>query len=632
MALIAHARERYLRIPRLEARARGGARLHVIAWEPEGERPLTYELDGEGEVVGEPEAGERRAAIATLEPGLPLRPTDDVEAERCAVDGAWRATVTYEQGGAEIAVTGPDGGRTVVWSSRCGTAAAPAIAVADGGAWVAFHHDVREDTDERDVAKWIALRFVDDDGRVHEPAEEMTDRDRDLEGVEQSFEFPAIALGDDGAVALFGRGSHNFWRQDVSFEGFSERTAMSDGEWGCRGRRISAVRLSDGALLVARRERQGVAVERQEPPRGGPPTLRVAQVEVGAERVEPARAQASDPAASDRRRTLFGDIHQHSAHSDAIGTADECYLRARWVYGDDFAALTDHESFLGKRIGPGEWRYLERVAEAHHEAGRFATILAYEWTGKRYPGPGHKVVYWPEPGRPVISRDDVPEGRDLVEAVKARGGFAVPHHVGWTGADEPGHDPQGQPVWEICSCHGCYEYADHPLGQRGEHRDQLVQQMLRKGHRFGFIACSDSHGLVRHHGIARKRDPFRTGLTAVQATDVTRDAILSAIRDRRCYATSGAKILLGLRAGEVPMGGVVRSAGPVSVEATAGGEGIIDRLELVGPDAVLAEARGDGTESTVAVGAEVRAPWVYARCTRRDGEMAWSSPIFVEPA
>ena len=58
----------------------------------------------------------------------------------------------------------------------------------------------------------------------------------------------------------------------------------------------------------------------------------------------------------------------------------------------------------------------------------------------------------------------------------------------------------GQPFWEICSCHGCYEHADHPLGQRGELFDQMVDAALAKGLRFGFIANSDGHGLLWHHG------------------------------------------------------------------------------------------------------------------------------------
>ena len=72
------------------------------------------------------------------------------------------------------------------------------------------------------------------------------------------------------------------------------------------------------------------------------------------------------------------------------------------------------------------------------------------------------------------------------------GAIAVPHHVGWTGADEHAHDPEIQPVWEICSCHGCYLEADHPLDQRSDLRDQMIDRVLSQGARFGFIA-SDSY-------------------------------------------------------------------------------------------------------------------------------------------
>ena len=85
---------------------------------------------------------------------------------------------------------------------------------------------------------------------------------------------------------------------------------------------------------------------------------------------------------SRRRRSA----NQHSAHSDGCGTAEEAFARARDLYDDDFAALSDHESFLGKRIGPSEWAHLARVVDAHDEPGRFATIHAYEWTARAHPG------------------------------------------------------------------------------------------------------------------------------------------------------------------------------------------------------------------------------------------------------
>jgi hypothetical protein len=598
----------------------------VLAWDRDGERVLSFPLSVDGDPA-EPVVGSRRDAVVAFAPGGPPAVTDDPSAEDVAADGSWTVAIRRDGYRSTVTARSGEGPEVAVWDAVA-TAAAPCVLAVEDGAWVAFHHNRREDTGEPDLAKWIAVRFVDGRGRVFEPSAEVVDRDRDREGEEQSFEFPSLAIGPRGALAVFGRGSHRFWRQDLDHTGFSRRVALGDEGWGCRGRRVAVVSVAD-RLLTARRERAGIVIEPAAVPEGRRAELVPCPTRLRRVGPPPRPADRDDPAARWSRRTLFGDIHQHSAHSDGLGTADEPYLRARHLYGDDFCALTDHESFLGKRIGPGEWRYLVAVADRHDEPGRFTTLIAYEWTGRMHPGPGHKVVYLPSSAGAVISRDDVPDGGELVARAMAAGGFAVPHHVGWTGADEGAHDPDGQPVWEICSCHGCYESFAHALGQRGDLRDQMVDAVLRRGHRFGFIACSDGHGLLHHHGIARKRDPFRTGLTAVQATANTREAILCALRDRRCYATSGARILLDLRVGDRPMGSFVPTAGPARVDVVVRGTAAVSRLELVGRDGVIDVATPDREHATLS--AEVDDAYVYARVTQRDGEMAWSSPVFFGP-
>ncbi|RLB46846.1 MAG: hypothetical protein DRJ42_26760 [Deltaproteobacteria bacterium] len=622
---------RYLRSPRLVPRG-AGAMLHLLSWEEEGDRVLVFGIDADGQVgeVGEADSGPFRDAISGITGGPEPRATDDPAIEdRDEADGH---LVRIERAGyrSRVILTVPGRDEVEVFDAW-GTAAAPCLAVTDDGVWVAFHHNVREDTGAPDLAKWVALRFVDREGRVFEPAAPMVDRNRDREGEEQSFEFPSLVTSKDGAVALFGRGSHCFYRQDLNADGFSPRRALGDDGWGCRGRRVAVATMASGRVITARRERKGIEVEVLDGPAGGAPRLLPVDAAFGRSVEVAAEALAldgrPDPAAAAGRMTLFGDIHQHSAHSDGIGTADEPYLRARHLYGDDFCALTDHESFLGKRIGPGEWRYLKQVAERHDDEGEFATLIAFEWTGRMHPGPGHKVVYLPDADGAVISRDDVPEGEGLVAAAAQAGAFAVPHHVGWTGADEGAHDPEHQPVWEICSCHGCYEYFAHELGQRGDLRDQMVDAVLRRGHRFGFIASSDGHGLLFHHGMARKRDPFRTGLTAVQATGRNRAAILDAMRSRRCYATSGVKILLDLEVGGQPMGGQLPRVEEVAIRAFAHGTADLASIELVGPDGVVAVGRTDG--ATGELDARGAAPWLYLRVRQEDGEMAWSSPVFM---
>lgn len=631
--IVAQQPERYLRSPRL-ARVGDEVVLHVIAWgglERDGEEHLAFPVRLErGVEVGDPQCIASGPTLLDLVHGDAPEIIGDPSEEDRAVMGAEAVVIEHAAGGSRVILL-RDQTRIVVWQAR-GTAAAPALAVTSQGTWVAFHHNVREDTGEPDLPKWIAVLFVEPDGRVLVPSAPMTDRDRDREGEEQGFEFPTLLVGPDGALSIFGRGSHRFWRQDLDASGFLPRVPLGGGDWGCRGRRLSALAI-DGGALTARRERQGIVLETMTAPQGPRAALRA--IEPIAPSGAPARVRprAADPAARWKRHTLFGDIHQHSAHSDGCGTAHEPYLRARYQYGDDFCALSDHESFLGKRIGPGEWRYLEAVAETHHHPGEpgqgsFSTLFAYEWTGRAHPGPGHKVVYSDRRGTEIVSRDREPTGEGLLARLRRSGSIAVPHHVGWTGADEAAHDPEVQPVWEICSCHGCYLTEDHPLGARGDLRDQMVHAVLRRGARFGFIACSDGHGLLFHHGVGRKRDPFRTGLTAVQVEHNDRGQILRALRERRSYATSGVPIYLDLDADGAPMGSVVRPGARVSIRAA--GCAPIRSLALVGPDGVIAEVTGERIEASLE--AELHADWAYAKVEQLDGEMAWSSPVWVDRA
>ncbi|MFK7999176.1 MAG: CehA/McbA family metallohydrolase [Polyangiales bacterium] len=613
--------KRYLRAPRFR-NVDGELFLDCLAWHPGDKDAPEAIVRWSLNASGEPQESRtlRRAAALMTHEGDALR-----EARFVSDEG--EVEITHNGGIAEVWLRAPT--QLLIWRAR-GIASSPSLVASDDSLYVAWHHNVREDTGVADVAKWITLRCIRGE-EVLEPSAPMTGRDRDLDGEEQSFEFPELVVGTDGALALFGRGSHNHWRQDLNASGYSERASLSDGQWGSRGRRCVAALVDAKTLVCARRDRRAIIVTTMDAPSGGAPSWTRAKVDCAA---QPATAMEAreDPAARHGLQTCFGDIQQHSAHSDGIGSADEAYLRARDHYGDDFVALTDHESFLGKRTGPGEWEYLKSVADRFDSPGSFATLLAYEWTGKMYPGPGHKCVYVPKRDSPLISRDEVPNGREFVQLAVEHGMLASPHHIGWTGCDEDGHDPVGQPTWEICSCHGCYEHADHPLGQRGEHTHQLVDAMLAKGHRFGFTASSDSHGLLWHHGESRKRDPYRTGLTAVQVSSLNRDAVFEALKARRCYATSGAKILLDFTVDGHPMGSEL-GARRGRAEGSVRGTSELARVELVAQSGVVASAPLDRDSREADFAFDVEGlPYVYLRVVQSDGEMAWSSPVFFDAA
>ncbi|MGB8221320.1 MAG: hypothetical protein WCF10_01980, partial [Polyangiales bacterium] len=79
MPLLEQTRERYLRSPRLEPLADGGAFLHLLVWSGDEEHILRFNLADDGAVQGEPVATDHGAAIMGWSPGGP-HPSDDPRA------------------------------------------------------------------------------------------------------------------------------------------------------------------------------------------------------------------------------------------------------------------------------------------------------------------------------------------------------------------------------------------------------------------------------------------------------------------------------------------------------------------------------------------------------------------------
>jgi hypothetical protein len=275
-----------------------------------------------------------------------------------------------------------------------------------------------------------------------------------------------------------------------------------------------------------------------------------------------------------------------------------------------------------------------QLADAFDDPGRFAAFPAYEFTGPRHPGPGHKCVYFGYQRPQHIPEKSV---EALFEVLRAHGGIAVPHHVGWTGGDTEHHDPELQPVWEICSVHGSYEGSriDSTFPPRADVRlpGQFVRDALDSGLRFGLVGGTDSHGLLWHHGISSRRNPFRTGLTAVVGAQPERASILHALRRRCVYATSGARILLDVRLGGEPMGSELPADTRDVLTVRVQGESALRSAVVVSPDAErpLEGIEGARLEASLSVQCPPDRPWtyLYLRVTQENGDMAWSSPIWI---
>jgi hypothetical protein len=383
--------------------------------------------------------------------------------------------------------------------------------------------------------------------------------------------------------------------------------------------------------------------ELEAPPAAGP--LAVAPL---AEPTEAFEAAALRQAYGDHQREVpaidylgqryllaYGDLHEHTElsqcnrHGDQ--SSDESYQHMRDIVSLDFAAATDH----GYNLTPYLWNYTAKMVRTHHDPGRFVTFLGEEWTSSfeeysaKYPYGfhGHRnliladpyfAVWWNEMNRQTpadVWRELRERHADFVH---------IPHQVADTGnvpCNWEFTDETAQPVAEIFQVRGSYECKDGPReAARSTPAGWFLQDAWARGTVIGVIASPDHGG-----GL---------GKACVYTRELTRAAILEAIRARRCFATTAARMLLDVRVNGHLMGEKAPAAGgqPVTVEVNVRCPGDIARIEVCRNNRFIYSRDGDGPAAAFTFTDAQPLPersYYYVRVLQRDQEIGWSSPVWL---
>ena len=329
---------------------------------------------------------------------------------------------------------------------------------------------------------------------------------------------------------------------------------------------------------------------------------------------------------------FFGDVHCHNWLDRTPAGAAALYEHARDVAGLEFVAMSDTSAH---KVANRE------ATRIYYEPGRFATLFAEEWADGETAD--HRNVYYrDDPGETVARASNT---YALFDRFRGQDVIVVPHTpnidclVGWKHADWSRHDPELQRLVEICQIRGdCEE--EGPVGSlpKGGHGGS-VRSALARGLRLGFVGGTDTHrqtaGGPGHelHPLVESTGPGFWGQTAVLAPELTREAVFDALRARRCYATSGARILLWFEVNGEPMGSELCATGPVVIEARCYAEALISELAVVKNGNVWQQFGPTEMDEEVDLMDESPLPGVnyyYVRATLDDGHRAWSSPVWVE--
>ena len=368
------------------------------------------------------------------------------------------------------------------------------------------------------------------------------------------------------------------------------------------------------------------------------------------------------PTAQPEVSVFFGNLHSHTALSDGSGTPAEAYEHARDVAGLDFLAITEHNHAQAGDIagnhalytGPGTLSLIP-AANGFTEEGRFVALYGQEFSTI---GSGNHMNVIDAPR--VI---DVPNGhvRTLLETwlpanLDTQGQAPLlllnhpntsnsPRHLEY-GIDDFGGDTA---AWlaALDARAPLINLINGPSHETGTHlppgtpSENEFHRYLNLGLHVAPTADQDNH--KRNWGDATDA---RTG---VLAGTLTKAALLTALRQRRAYASEDRNLRLVYRVNNQLLGSRIVGASvpapgsPLAVSLTITDDDepaasyVIEVFsDEVGGEAVAGLVRtqsvtGNGTHTITGVTYQGGAQYVYLRVRQADGNRAWTAPVWFEP-
>ncbi|HUE17917.1 MAG TPA: hypothetical protein VMR25_27425 [Planctomycetaceae bacterium] len=349
------------------------------------------------------------------------------------------------------------------------------------------------------------------------------------------------------------------------------------------------------------------------------------------------------------QRIVRGDLHRHTEMSWDVGPGNDgsyldFYRYMIDVASMDFGSLTDHQ-------GGGHYAYwwwlTQKSADMYFLPPRFVPLYGYE-RSVVFPN-GHRNVFHASRGVPVfpfqlkLDQTGVFPGigtgqvvtndtKLLYEFLSRTGGLAISHTSGTSsmGTDWRDNDPSIEPVVEMYQgARNSYETLDAPrVHGRNEKPDSapggfqqagLVWKAYAKGYRLGTISSSD-HGST-HISYA-----------LVYTPENERSAVLDSIRQRHTYGATD-NIVLDFQANGHFMGEEFTTAERPHFTLHAIGTEKIANVTLVRNNEYVFSSTPRTEETTLEYTDEKpktgQPTLYYVRLEQTDGQLAWSSPVWI---
>ena len=340
--------------------------------------------------------------------------------------------------------------------------------------------------------------------------------------------------------------------------------------------------------------------------------------------------------ADSKPRLLWGDLHSHSWGDTQMGLIDESsfkldpaarHRQAREIGRLDFCAPGPMHPPDQAEL-PELWQDCQQAYDDNDQPGKYVPFLAYEaHTG---PGGDRNIVFRGREEGYLPTKSSMPA---VVAQYGRRDDVFLEAHVG---GGPPRWDifaTQRERLVEVTSGHGSFGW--------------VLQRALAHGYRPAVIGSGDTHLPAlgapmaahtfrgRFNSLNIRDTGFGSGPVAgVWASECTREAIWSAVEQRRTFATTGARIVLEVTVNGHPAGSEIEINGAAEVRINVHACTPVERVDLIRSDRCLHSWRPRVMDAELGFVDQqpLKEGLYYIRLRQQDGEYAWSTPVWTRCA
>lgn len=365
---------------------------------------------------------------------------------------------------------------------------------------------------------------------------------------------------------------------------------------------------------------------------------------------------------ADNDTNLFwGLLHGESERYDSTENIETCLRHMRDEKAYNFFATSSFES--QDETSNDVWKTISQNMTEFNEEDRFTTLLGFQWVGvPKEEGVRHFI--YAKDNKPILRKKD-PKNNTLKKIYKSfapKEILSIPCFTMAKGYeyDFKNFSPDFERVVEIYSAWGSSETTKkegnlYPIDSSDgsgpkETAEGSIQKALMNNCRFGFVAGGlDDRGIYCEL-FEGTQTQYAPGLTAIISKAQNREALVEALYQRSCYATTGARIIVGFFLAGIPMGKETNTADKPGLTVNrhlsgyVAGTTKLHKVEIIRNGQVVKTFKPDDysldftfddltpLDKVVIHPKDKASPFVYyyLRVVQEDGQIAWSSPIWVD--